>query len=95
MKKFDEFLNEEQIKIEEKILNTLKDELKKGIEIEHEHLNTYNFIEKYIKEHEGKMPPKFDFYESIAKDHLDGEGYSKYYTFLSNMEVEMNKLKKE
>lgn len=58
-------------------------ELSMGIEVEKEHLPTYNWIKNYYDEH-GKLPDEMDVYESIAKDHLNE--YEDYYTRLKKVE---------
>ena len=52
-----------------KLTENYEEQLKKGIQVEKEHKNTYDFIKSYIKKYK-KMPSKRDVYLNIAKDHL-------------------------
>ena len=55
-------------------------ELKKGIKVESEHIETYNFIKSFLKKH-NQLPPKKQVYKSIAHEHIKYED-QKYYTKL-------------
>lgn len=74
--------------------NTITEELSQpdqmsiGFKIEHEHLPTYEFIEKTLKE-TGKLPPKEEVFKHIASDHLTE--IKDYYTRLVKMEKEAGK----
>jgi hypothetical protein len=65
-------LKKESIKLNE------FNQLGKGIEIEHEHKNTYKMIQRYL-DTKGVLPPEQLFYKSIAEDHIkeDDEYYTK------------------
>jgi hypothetical protein len=49
---------------------------------------TYNKVAAYYKE-TGKLLPRKEFYESIAKDHFDE--FDDYYTYLKKMEEQAEK----
>lgn len=66
--------------------STKETQLEKGIKIEHEHKDTLDWIKAYYKVHD-KFPPYEEFYERIAKNHL--EEFEKYYTALQDMEEEL------
>jgi len=61
----------------------MKKQLEIGKKIEKEHNPTYLFLEDYVEKH-GKLPPKEEFYQSIAEDHLKEN--NAYYTYLKKME---------
>lgn len=60
-------------------------QIKIGIKVESEHKGTYNFLNKYIKTHRGKLPPKKIFYKSITADHLRES--KTYYTKLKKAKL--------
>ena len=65
------------------------EQLKMGIKIESEHLNVYEYFDKFLKENNLEMPiSKNDLYEMIAKAHI--EEIPDYYDRLSKMENESN-----
>lgn len=75
--KYDNF-NESNKKFDE-------DELSRGIKIESEHEDLYNYINDYLKSNDISMPfPKKEFYTWIAKAHL--REIPDYYTRLKKME---------
>lgn len=60
-------------------------QIAEGIKIEHEHLPTYQFIEKYLESNK-KLPPPEEVYKHIAEDHLNDKGADPlYYTHLVEM----------
>jgi transketolase len=68
-----------------KLLEILKSELKKGIKVEEEHENLYEYFEKEFKKLDKDMPiSKEDFYKMIAQTHI--AEISNYYTKLAEME---------
>lgn len=74
MKRFNEFVNE-------------KTQLQIGTEVESEHEDIYDYLQKYFKDKDVEMPiSKEEFFMRIAKDHL--KELPDYYTRLVNMEKE-------
>jgi len=68
-----------------KLLEILKSELKKGIKVEEEHEDLYDFFVKEFKKIDTDMPiSKEDFYKKIAQAHL--KEMPDYYTKLAQME---------
>jgi hypothetical protein len=68
-----------------KLLEILKSELKKGIKVEEEHEDLYDFFVKEFKKIDTDMPiSKEDFYKKIAQAHL--KEMPNYYTELAKME---------
>jgi hypothetical protein len=66
------------------------DELQKGIEVEKEHSDVYDFLEKFLKKAKIEMPFTLDeFAAMIAKSHL--KEMSDYYTRLAEMEGKSHK----
>jgi len=56
--------------------------LEKGIKIEREHKETYDWLLSLSKS--GQFPTEREFYESIATDHLSEN--ERYYDMLAEME---------
>jgi hypothetical protein len=54
-------------------------QIQMGMDVEEEHLDTYNWLEEYFKKNK-KMPNREDFYKSIVEDHL--KEFDDYYTRL-------------
>lgn len=54
-------------------------QLEMGIDVEAEHLPTYEWLQEFLKENK-KLPPKTELYKKIAEDHLNE--YDDYYTRL-------------
>jgi len=54
-------------------------EFSKGIEIEHEHAETFSWLKAYVKKH-NKFPEATEFYAHIAENHLSEK--KDYYTCL-------------
>jgi hypothetical protein len=50
------------------VIEVLSAEDALGFKVEHEHLKTYEMLERYVEIHK-KLPPKDDFYRSIVADH--------------------------
>ncbi len=62
--------------------------LRKGINVESEHMGTYNVLQRYVASR-GELPPPQVFFAMIAKDHLKESLV--YYEWLDKMESEMKK----
>lgn len=68
-----------------KINESNNSELEKGIKIESEHFDVYEYLDKYLDSYNVPMPcSKEEFYKKIAEAHL--REIPDYYTRLEKME---------
>lgn len=88
-----EIWNGQLFKIESSItekeeLASKEDQIKRGSEIESEHLPTYNKIKEYYNKH-NKLPNKEEFFKWISEDHIEEFTEDDYYKALEEMENEL------
>ena len=82
MKTLKEFVEENgKIIVQKKVV---KDELKEGIKVEHEHKPTYKKIREFYEKNQ-KWPDENMVYQWIAEDHL--REHKDYYTILKSVEL--------
>lgn len=82
MKTFSDKLNEEFVSAPNHL-----DQIRKGMKIEKEHTDVYNFLKRYLDENSLDMPfSEYEFYKMIAQAHL--REMPDYYDRLEKMEKE-------